>query len=152
MRIGALILLVVVVLGVAPAGAATLLPEEELDRVSAGGFVISTPFVAPVVFAVPITLVNVPVNVNTIVNTNVSINPAIGVCGFCPGGSGPTATSTNPLNNIVTVDIPQVNTFTPSLNFSPSVNIGTRPPFFFPAVNTPTVTVPQVSVPTVKLP
>lgn len=138
-----LVLLLLLVASVAPAVAATPLAEEDLDQVSAAGFSLSLPFIAPVVITVPTTFVNIPINVNTVIDTNIGVNTAVGVCGYCAGTPGPTVLNSNPLANPLTVNIPQSNTFTPTFNFTPVTTIGV------PSlkVTPPTLTVPTITIP-----
>lgn len=149
MRIGVTALALLLLL-VSQVGAATLLTEDDLDDVSAAGFSFSSPVITPVVITVPTTFINIPINVNTIIDTNIGVNTAVATCGFCPGTWGPTVTNVNPMNTTQTVTIPQVNTFTPVFNFTPTTVVATSA--WSPQFALPTITVPQVSVPSVKLP
>ena len=153
MRIAlAMILAVLGLLLAGPASAGTLLSEAEMDHVSAAGFSWFSPFVAPAVLTVPTTLVNIPINVNTIIDTTIGVNTAIGACGYCPGTPGPVVTtSENPITKNANLQIPQVNTFLPTLSFSPTFNFGSPGSFnVTPTVVVPNVTLPNVSLPTVN--
>lgn len=150
MRTALAMMLVMLGLLAGPASAGTLLSDVDLDEVSAAGVAPFSPFVAPVVMTVPTTLVNIPVNVNTIIDTTIGVNTAVGVCGVCPGGAGPSVNAWNPIFSNNNVQIPQFNSFLPFVNYQPSVNVGT--PAYFPAFPSFAGSLPRVDIPTVSVP